>query len=62
MVRLFNPQEFNDPSGRDFDRDRSDERDRMMDLQRDFDQERRDFEADLARERRDDERRMTSEA
>jgi hypothetical protein len=62
MVRLFNPQEFNEPFGRDFDRDRSDERDRMFDLQRDFDQERRDFERDLERERRDDERRMSAAA
>ena len=62
MVRLFNPQEFNDPSGRDFDRDRSDERDRMMDLQRDFDQERRDLEAADRLQRREDERRMSKEA
>ena len=62
MVRLFNPQEFNDPSGRDFDRDRSDERDRIMDLQRDFDQERRDLEREDALQRRDDERRMSAEA
>lgn len=62
MVRLFNPQEFNDPSGRDFDQDRSDERDRIFDLQRDFEQERRDLEAADALQRRDDERRMTSEA
>ena len=62
MVRLFNPQEFNDPSGRDFDRDRSDERDRIFDLQRDFDQERRDLEREDALQRRDDERRMSAEA
>jgi len=62
MVRLFNPQEFNDPSGRDFDRDRSDERDRSMDLQRDFDQERRDLEAADRLQRREDERRMSKEA
>ena len=62
MVRLFNPQEFNDPSGRDFDRNRSDQRDRMFDLQRDFDQERRDLEREDALQRRDDERQMSAEA
>ena len=61
MVRLFNPQEFS-ASDRDFDRDRSDQRDRMFDLQRDFDQERRDFERDLELQTREDERRMSAEA
>jgi hypothetical protein len=61
MVRLFNPQEFS-ASDRDFDQDRSDERDRMMDLQRDFDQERRDLEREDALQRREDERRMSKEA
>ena len=61
MVRLFNPLEFS-ADDRDFDQDRSDERDRMEDLQRDFDQERRDLEREDALQRREDERRMSKEA
>jgi hypothetical protein len=61
MVRLFNPLEFS-ADDRDFDQDRSDERDRMIDLQRDFDQERRDLEREDALQRREDERRMSKEA
>ena len=61
MVRLFNPLEFS-ADDRDFDRDRSDERDRMMMDERDLIDEIRRDRADMERERREDERRMSKEA